>query len=136
MKSGLKRYEGSCHCRRIKFAVNVDLSKGTIKCNCTLCTKLRCWSVIVGPEAFILHEGDEYLVTYKCNSMVEDQVFCRTCGTRPYGIGDSPRWGRFYAISVSCLDNLTSDELSAAPIAYLDGRSDNWTESPADIRNL
>jgi hypothetical protein len=92
--------------------------------------------VIVQPEAFVLHQGDGSLSTYKCNSMVEDHLFCSVCGVRAYSIGESPRWGRFYAVSVNCLDDVSNDELASAPITYLDGRNDNWTEPPVDIRNL
>jgi hypothetical protein len=40
------------------------------------------------------------------------------------------------AVSVACLDDVTADALAAAPIAYLDGRNDNWATPPADVRNL
>lgn len=42
-------------------------------------------------------------------------------------------WGDFYAVNVSCLDDVTPDELMNAPIRYLDGYNDEWETSPADV---
>lgn len=131
-----KTFTGSCHCGAIRFEADIDLAKGTIRCNCSLCTKLRCWPAIVGPAAFRLLQGKGELAVYRCNSLKEQHLFCRHCGVRPYGIGDSPRWGPYYAVSVNCLDNIGADELAAAPITYLDGRNDNFDAPPADLRNL
>jgi hypothetical protein len=37
---------------------------------------------------------------------------------------------------LACLDDLPVDELVAAPVTYLDGRNDNWTTPPSEIRHL
>ena len=35
----------------------ISLSKGTNKCNCSICTKSRAWFVLVKPEPFRLLAG-------------------------------------------------------------------------------
>mgnify|MGYP001096027201 FL=1 len=53
-----------------------------------------------------------------------------------FGIGRSPRWGEFYAVNLSCLDDVTAEELANAPITYLDGKNDNWDTPPAQVFHL
>jgi hypothetical protein len=134
--AGLATYLGSCHCGAVRFEADIDLSQGTIRCNCTLCTKLRNWAAIVPADAFRLVQGEASLSEYRCNTRTEQHFFCAACGVRPFGMGSSPRWGPYVAVSVHCLDDVAADELAAAPISFLDGRKDNWTTPPADVRNL
>jgi hypothetical protein len=134
--AGLATYHGSCHCGAVAFEADIDLSQGTIRCNCTLCTKQRNWAAIVSTEAFRLLRGGGALSEYRCNTRTEQHFFCATCGVRPFGKGASPRWGPYVAVSVHCLDDVAADELAAAPIGYLDGRNDNWETPPPDIRTL
>jgi hypothetical protein len=134
--AGPDTYRGSCHCGAVRFEADIDLAQGTIRCNCTLCTKQRNWVAIVTAGAFRQLAGDAALSEYRCNTRTEQHFFCATCGVRPFGKGTSPRWGAYVAVSVACLDDVTADALAAAPIAYLDGRNDNWATPPADVRNL
>jgi hypothetical protein len=128
--AGLRTYHGSCHCGAVRFEAAIDLSQGTIRCNCTLCTKQRNWAAIVPAEAFRLLQGEATLLEYRCNTRTEQHFFCATCGVRTFGKGSSPRWGAYVAVGLNCLDDASEDELAAAPITYLDGRKDNWTTPP------
>ena len=38
-----RAYHGACHCGALRFEVDLDLSAGTIKCNCSYCAKSRFW---------------------------------------------------------------------------------------------
>ena len=124
--AGPARYHGSCHCGAVRFEADIDLSQGTIRCNCTLCTKQRNWAAIVPGSAFRLLQGEAALSEYRCNTRTEQHFFCATCGVRTFGKGVSPRWGSYVAVSVACLDDVATEVLAAAPLSYLDGRNDNW----------
>lgn len=132
----MNTYQGSCHCGVVRFEADVDFSQGTLRCNCSMCTKLRWWAVIVKPESVRLLAGQADLTKYQFNTQTDQHMFCRHCGVHPFVIGHSPRWGDFHAVNVSCLDDIDIDELLAVPITYLDGRNDNWHTPPAETLHL
>lgn len=132
----MKTYHGSCHCNAVRFEADIDLAQGTLRCNCSYCLKMRCWAAIVKPDAFRLSSGESDLTEYQFNRKNERHFFCKHCGARVFGIGDSPRWGRFYGVSVTCLDDASVDELANAPITFVDGRNDQWDTPPAETRHL
>jgi hypothetical protein len=138
----LKTYTGSCHCGAVRFEADVDLTQGTLKCNCTSCTKARSWLAVASADRFRLTAGAESQATYQWTppGRTEPTVqfhFCRTCGIRTPGRGDLEAMGGvFYAVQVLLLAEVDPDELAAAPIRYVDGRNDHFDQPPADIRLL
>jgi hypothetical protein len=132
----VKTYHGSCHCGEVKFEADIDFSQGTIKCNCSICTKMRFWPAIIRPEAFRLLSGAAALAEYRFLTRRDNHLFCRQCGVHTFGTGHSPRMGDFYAVSVSCLDDLTDADMCAIPVRYLDGRNDLWDSAPAVTAHL
>lgn len=38
--------------------------------------------------------------------------------------------GNFWAVNVACLDDVTEEELAAAPIVYEDGKHDRQDQTP------
>lgn len=44
--------------------------------------------------------------------------------------------GKFYALTASTLDDVTNDELAAAPLKFIDNLHDRYDRSPADTRLL
>ncbi|HXV30722.1 MAG TPA: GFA family protein [Sinorhizobium sp.] len=134
----LRTYTGSCHCGAVRFEADLDISAGTGKCNCSICTKMRLWSVQVRPEAFRLVAGEGSLVDYQGRNKVAHHIFCARCGIRPFERVDAPNMtgSRYYNINIACLDDVDIDELMAAPVTYFDGRNDNWGEPPSEVRHL
>ncbi|MFZ6743714.1 GFA family protein [Undibacterium sp. JH2W] len=132
----MKTYHGSCHCQAIRFAAEIDLAAGTMRCNCSFCRKIRCWATVVRPESFHLLAGEGDLAEYQFGAKNERHFFCRHCGVRPFGIAQSPRRGLFYGVSLSCLDDATIAELANAPVTYVDGLNDNWDTPPDEVSYL
>ena len=132
----LKTYHGSCHCGQVRFEAAIDLAEGTLRCNCSVCTKVRFWPALVKPAAFRLLAGEGALSLYQFHTKTDEHFFCKYCGVRSFGTGDSPRWGKFYAVNVTCLDDVTDEELAHAPITYIDGKNDRWDQAPAQTRHL
>jgi hypothetical protein len=132
-----RTYTGSCHCGAVRHEVDLDLSEGTVRCNCSMCTKSRSWLAAVPPSAFRLLAGGADLSEYRFHRRRIRHLFCKHCGVRPFAWGEDPALGgRFYAINVACLDDASVEELAAAPVSYVDGRHENWRSPPAETRYL
>lgn len=131
-----KTHNGSCHCGAVRYEADIDLSQGTFKCNCSICTKARTWLTTVHPDAFRLLSGESDLIEYQFNTQTIHHLFCKHCGVRSFGWGETPEGSKFYAVYVTCLDDVDVNELVSASITYVDGRNDNFQSSPIETRHL
>src|SRR5262249_19703430 len=130
-------YKGSCHCGKVRFAAALDLSAGTVKCNCSICAKQRSWLVAASPADVRLLSGESELADYQFGARRIHHRFCRACGVRAFGqsdVGDSAVG--FYAVNLAALDDVDPAELAAAPVMYVDGRHDKFESPPAETRHL
>lgn len=124
MTNTTKRYRGSCHCGAVTFEADLDLSKGTSRCNCSICTKTQTWGAMCRPEDFRLLSGEDALGDYQWGTKTGHHLFCKHCGVRPFGRG-AGEWagGEYVSINLHCLDDLDPTGLV---IHYLDGRANTW----------
>lgn len=121
-----RRYHGSCHCQAVRYEATFDVSAGSNRCNCSICTKARAWFLFVKDADFELLDGDESLSTYEWIPPGQAAVgltyrFCSRCGVRLYASGELEQLGgRFQAIHVPTLDDVDWDQLGDAPIHCFD----------------
>jgi hypothetical protein len=111
-------YEGGCHCGRVRFRVNAELT-GIAYCNCSVCTKKGFLHLIVPPEQFELLSGEDALTTYQFNTGTAKHTFCRHCGIHAFYVPRSDP--EKIDVNVRCLDGV---DLTKIEIAPFDGR--NW----------
>ena len=126
----LKTYHGSCHCGAVTFEAEIDLTKSTYRCNCSICRRTRFWPAVVKPERFRLLTGEADLTQYLFHTRKNQHYFCKHCGVRVFGVGTETPIGKMYGVNMGCLDEISDEELAKVPITYVDGRNDRWQTSP------
>jgi hypothetical protein len=112
------RYEGRCHCGRVRFIVHGDPERAVV-CNCSICTKKAFVHLIVPPVDFELLSGTDDLTTYEFNTKVAKHRFCKVCGLHPFYTPRSDP--EKIDVNVRCLDGV---EVDALLLATFDG--ENW----------
>jgi hypothetical protein len=131
-----KTYTGGCHCGAVRYEADMDLSQGTLRCNCSMCGKTRAWLVGIGSDDFRLLKGQESLTDYQFNRNNIHHLFCKTCGVKSFGRGIGPDGKPMIAVMLATVDNVSDAELAALPIMYVDGRNDDFTKPPAETRHM
>lgn len=75
--------------------------------------------------------GDDQTFAYSFGTHSIKMFHCKTCGLRVYGKGYVEQiGGDFVAINVACLDDVSDEDLAAAPIHYSNGRDNDWQHEP------
>ena len=113
------KYNGSCHCGKIAFEVEGDLS-GAMACNCSICSRKGSLLWFVPRNQLRLLTPEEDLATYTFNKHVINHHFCRTCGIHPFAEGVDPKGNQIAAVNIRCLDGITLEKI---PVQNFDGRS-------------
>jgi len=112
-------YQGSCHCGKVAFEVEGELT-GAMECNCSICTRKGSLMWFVPRDKLHLLTPEDAMTTYTFNKHVIEHRFCKTCGIHAYGEGVDPKGNRMAAVNVRCLDGV---DLAAIPVQHFDGRS-------------
>ncbi|WP_081111921.1 GFA family protein [Bdellovibrio bacteriovorus] len=111
-----KTHPGSCHCKAIKF--EVDLPQGLVdpkRCNCSFCRRRGTIVAATPQKGFRLLSGDERLSVYEFNTRTAKHFFCSICGIHTHNISrTNPDQIRF---NIACLEGLNPFELGEVPVS-------------------
>ena len=113
------KYQGSCHCGRVKFEVEGEIN-GAMACNCSICQRKGSLLWFVPREKLHLLTPERDATTYMFNKHVIKHRFCPVCGIHPYGEGTDPKGNSMAAINIRCLESI---DLAAIPVKNYDGRA-------------
>ncbi len=113
------KYEGGCHCGRIKFEVEGTIGQ-VIDCNCSMCQKRGGLLWFVPRTQFRLLTSETGMATYTFNTHKLRHRFCPACGVAPFSEGTDPKGAVTVAINVRCLEGV---EPAALTVVKYDGRS-------------
>jgi hypothetical protein len=112
-------YQGSCHCGKIAFEVEGDLT-GAMACNCSICTRKGSLLWFLPRDKMKLLTPESDLATYTFNKHAIQHRFCQTCGIHPFGEGIDPQGNHMVAINIRCLEGVDLDRI---PVKYFNGRA-------------
>ena len=107
--------EGSCHCGRIAFALEGDVTEA-MDCNCSMCRRRGSLLAFYPREALTLKTPAADMGTYTFGSHRLQHHFCPACGIAPFSEGTHPKTGaRMAAVNVRCLPGVDLSTLSVKP---------------------
>ncbi|MGH7864020.1 MAG: GFA family protein [Candidatus Binataceae bacterium] len=118
--AGAQKYNGGCHCGKVRFEVTADLTRGAMECNCSLCSKTGNLGAFAPADQFKLLSGADSLSDYQFAKKSIHHLFCRICGVRSFSRGVTPDGREMCGINVRCLDGV---DISHLNINQFDGRS-------------
>lgn len=115
---GTTKHTGSCHCGKVRYEVEADVSKG-IECNCSMCGRKGTILAFVPASKFKLLSGEDALTDYQFNKHVIHHLFCSTCGVTSFARGQMPDGSPTVAVNLRTIDDL---DLSGVKRQMYDGK--------------
>ena len=113
------KYKGSCHCGRIAFEAEGEITGG-LACNCSICQRKGSLLWFVPPAQFRLLTPDSDMGTYTFNKHAIRHHFCPVCGMNPYSEGKGRKGNGVMAVNIRCIEDI---DLAAIPVQHYDGRA-------------
>ncbi len=112
-------YKGSCHCGRIAFEVEGELTR-VMDCNCSICARMGSLLWFVPRDRLRLLTPEADLSSYSFGARTIQHRFCPVCGMHPFGEGSDPAGKPMAAINVRCLEDA---DFTSLPVDHYDGRA-------------
>lgn len=119
MINHMETRKGGCHCGKVRYEAEIDLSKAVIECNCSYC-QMKGTLLSFVPGAALTVTGEDNLTTYHFSTGKIDHTFCKTCGVQCFGRASMPDGSPGAAINVRTIDDIDLAKIERMPY---DGRS-------------
>ena len=113
-------YKGSCHCKAVKFEVELPDCIEVDNCNCSICAKSGVLHLIVPARDFSLLSGRDAITTYTFNTGMAKHTFCKICGVKSFYTPRSNPDG--ISVNFNCLDTVPDD------VRIVDFDGQNWEQ--------
>jgi len=107
----MMKYTGNCHCKKVAYEVELDLSGGVLNCNCSYCSAQGLLLAFAPKEKLNIISGADNLTTYKFNKHVLDHMFCKDCGNQPFSFGNNPSGVSTVAVNVRTINGIDQESL-------------------------
>jgi hypothetical protein len=120
---------GACHCKAVRFEVELPEVVEAQSCNCSVCEKTGFVHIIVPENRFRLVNGEAQLTAYTFNTGVAKHLFCSVCGIKSFYRPRSNPEG--WSVNARCLDDPDSLDIR---IEAFDGR--NWEANAGALAHL
>ena len=110
-----KTYQGSCHCGKVRFEVDLNLDH-VRSCDCSICRRRGALVHRLAEGDFRLSTPLEDLTLYQWHTKTAKDYFCPTCGILPFR---RPRLApHLWSVNVRCLEGV---DLAVIPVEHLQG---------------
>lgn len=116
----MEKRTGGCHCGKVRYEADVDLSKPVVECNCSICAGKGLLLTFTTAEHMVITSGEEFLTEYRFNKEKIAHLFCKVCGSEVFGRGNDAQGQPTYAVNVRTLDDINLEALNKTPF---DGKS-------------
>lgn len=113
-----KTHQGGCHCKAVRYEVELDLEHPVIECNCSYCAAKGYLLAFAPAEKFTLLSGDDVLTEYRFNTQRIAHQFCSICGIGCFGKGEHDGKAT-RAINVRTIDDV---DLSSLTRKHVNGK--------------
>lgn len=98
-----KKFDGSCHCGKVRFEVELDPAEAVV-CDCSICTKKGAIIGRVSEADFHLLTPLEDMTLYQFNKRIAKHHFCPVCGIHTF---NRPRSApELWAVNIRCLPDV------------------------------
>ncbi|RME41474.1 MAG: GFA family protein [Deltaproteobacteria bacterium] len=112
-----QHYQGSCHCGRVTFELDCDLTTA-VRCNCSICRRKGVPMLLAAEGTFRLTKGEDCLSLYQFHTGRARHYFCKVCGVYTH---HNPRSNpQQVRVNAGCLEGV--DPLALSP-KLIDGAS-------------